>query len=237
MRPERFPPIWVAFGKVSDPATAIRNEGAGLAASGAALGRQVARIVPGSPAFRLNSPGWLLPPPELIGALSEHHELRLLCRDRLQAMTPGFAAAARRFVETYLDRAETLALDRTGAAVGLNAPADVFFEILLPLPSPQLVISGPGADTDTAPVQLDLAFWDGERLTGVLFGADNTTTPAASRDLDRLCDRLGPTFAVHRLTTPNAREDFVESLLATAFARPAPWFGPYRTEEFRAPLP
>lgn len=237
MTPSQFSPVWVAFGKVSDPITAIRNEGATLAATGAPLGRQVARIVPGTPAFRLNSPGWMSPPPDLIGALSERHELRLLCRDRLQAMTPGFAAAAHRFIEGYLTGGETLALARADDTLGLNAVADVFFETLLPLPSPQILISEHGTHGDTAPVQCDLVLWDGQHIDGLFFGDQNTMTPAAGRALNELRERLGSAIKIHRLTTPKAREDFAENLLATAFARPAPWFGPYRAEEFRAALP
>lgn len=235
------PALFLAFGKVSRPLEALAHEGAKVAARGSHLGRQVALIGTGTPAIRLNSPGWLRAPPELIAALPDHAALCLLCRDRLRSITPPFAARASRWIEAYLDQAETDA-GPAGSGTEVIHTSDRMFASLLPLPAPRLVpvhlerqklrpIQG------QAVIPLDLAFWDGTRLTAVLFGGENSTPPALRDALAKMTNLLGARFDLQRITTSQQERDLAAKLLMAARAAPRPWFGPYRAEGFHATLP
>lgn len=235
------PALFLAFGKVSRPLEALAHEGAKVAARGSHLGRQVAIIDTDTPAIRLNSPGWLRAPPELIAALPDHAALCLLCRDRLRSITPPFAARTSRWIEAYLDEAETDS-GPAGSGTEVIHASDRMFASLLPLPAPRMIPvhfehQEPRPIQGQAVIPLDLAFWDGARLTGVLFGGENSTPPALRDALANMKNLLGARFDLLRITTSQQERDLAAKLLISARSAPRPWFGPYRVGGFHAKLP
>lgn len=236
------PDIFLAFGKVSEPLQALAHEGTDIARRGRELGQQVAWIGSGTEPLRLNSPGWLKVAPELIAALSGREGLRLLCRDRLESIIPPFAAQTRRWIAGYLDRIE----DRTGKAQeqgdALTRLSDRFFAALLPLPSPHIAtvdrIGGKiSIQEDEEFVRLDMAFWDGTQLTGIIFGDENESTPAKRKALERLAERARSRFVLHRIASNAASDALARTMVDKVMDANPPWFGPYRADEFSTPLP
>lgn len=224
--------LFLCFGKVASPEVARRNEGAELQAAGRALGRQVAYIDTDTPAFRLNSPGWMAPGQELIAALDTRAALRLLCRDRLEALVPGFAPRVREFCRSYLD----MIAEHVGPAKDSDdicLPGDRFFAALLPLPSPKLA----APETASGWVEADLGFWDGKTLTLIRYGSDAALLPRQREEFAAL--EKTSMGRVRLLWLPvGAGPDALPALLIdTAAAVRMPVFGPYRAAAFRAPLP
>jgi hypothetical protein len=234
--------FFLAFGKVSDPLQALANEGAEIARDGHGLGQQVAFIGPDSAALRLNSPGWLKVAPELIAALSKREDLRLLCRDRLESIIPPFAAQTRRWIGSYLDRVEGLAGDTRDHGNLLTRPSDRYFAALLPLPSPHIVAAyrangKVSIDDDAEFVHLDIAFWDGVQLTGVIFGDENASTPEEHKALNRLAERAQSRFVLKRIALNKISDAFAQTQANKILDANQPWYGPYRASEFSKPLP
>ena len=239
------PQIFLSYGRVSDSSSARAKEGRLIAARGGGLGRQVALIGPHSPAFRLNSPGWLAVAPELAAALDGRAMLRTLCRDRLMAATPAFAAHTRRAVEAYLDRIGDLAGPAPEQVETVDHPSDRFFAALLPMPNAQLQPVTVADDelnpiAGQEPVRVDLAFWDGEKLIAILFGGSGARLPRHARSLAALRQVLGARIAIHEVEG-SAGLDLDAVVPATVFAAldaaSAPICGPYRAPEFRMELP
>ena len=232
------PALFIAFGKVSDPRIALAREGAEVAAQGGGLGRQVAVIGADMPAVRINTPGWLKVAPEMIAALPERGDLRVLVRDRLRGATPPFAARAGRWIEAYLDRAERAAGE---PGEGILQPSDRVFAALLPLPAARVLPVDLGAKMREVEgydfVAFDLAIWDGTRLIGVLFGDESSRPPAVRAALARLETLMGGRVELRWIATPAAEEALAEEMLEAMAAALPPWFGPYRAEGFREPLP
>jgi len=230
--------IFLCYGKVAAPEVARRNEGAEVLARGGGLGRQVAWIGPDTPAFRLNTPGWIAPAPELIAALDTGAALRLLCRDRLLATCPSFAPRARDFLTAWLDAAEADDGSDDGPDDGSEAPgevsaqADRFFAALLPLPHVQIALPG-GNGFAT----FDIAFWDGSALAALRFGMEAGLLPRQRREIGALQDALGPRLRVLWLSADAGPGAVPEPLHASARTAPLPVFGPYRAPVFQAPLP
>jgi hypothetical protein len=232
--------LCLAFGKVSSPEMALRIEGRALLEQDRSLGRQVALISAQTPALRLNSPGWMDVQPSLIAALGSPEQLRALCRDRLYAQIPTFAAQARRWIDRYLDTTEAVCgpADDSG---GITSPGDRFFATLLPLPAARVALGRVEAgrlilEEDLGFCGFDLAFWDGTTLKAVLFGEDNVHTPRQKQLYASLGECLGNLFQLHRITNPT-ETTFIETLISQALTAPPPWFGPYRAEGFQSPLP
>lgn len=220
------------FGKVASPEVARLNEGAELSATEGGLGRQVALIKTQTPAFRLNSSGWMAPGPELISALDTRAALRLLCRDRLEASIPSFAPRVREFCGAYLDAVAA----RAGPAVEgreVSLPGDRYFAALLPFPCPKLAVP----ESETGWVTADLGFWDGTDLTLVRFGSDATVLPRQRAELAALETAAGRRIRLHWLPLGASPEVLPPSVLASVEEARFPVFGPYRAPAFRAPLP
>jgi hypothetical protein len=239
------PLIFLSYGRVSDSSAARVNEGRLIAARGGGLGRQVALIGARSPAFRLNSPGWLAVAPELAAALDSRSMLRMLCRDRLLAAVPPFAAQTRRIVEAYLDRVEEIAGPPPQRAEAVTDPSDRYFSALLPLPNAQIQIvtadeDGLQANHGQDPARADLAFWDGTRLTAILTGGAGARLPRQARALEALELAAGGRVIVHQA---GASTDFdldtilPEAVLKAMAQAREPFYGPYRAGEFLAELP
>ncbi len=241
------PAMFVTFGKVSSPLTALEREGAACAAVAGPdapgfLGRQVALIDQGMPAIRLNTPGWLSAPPSLVAALTHRADLRLLCRDRLQGLTPPFAARASRWIERYLLAAAKAAAPPQDTG-DITEAGDRYFATLLPLVAAHLtcvdrkdgVLLSTRADQGF--VSLDLVLWDGMKLTGLLFGGTAARTPRQNQTLAKLAKRLGNRLHLQELESPADEDAAIGTLIAQQEKAPQPWFGPYRAEGFRGPLP
>jgi hypothetical protein len=237
--------IFLSYGRVSDSSSARAKEGRLIAARGGGLGRQVALIGAKTPAFRLNSPGWLAVAPELAAALDSRAMLRTLCRDRLMAATPAFAAYTRRVVEAYLERIGDLAGPPPEQVETVTDPSDRFFAALLPMPNahiqPVTVEEGglvPVAGHD--PVRVDLAFWDGRTVTAINFGGAGSRLPRQARALTALEQALGGRISVHEISDM-ARLDLdtilPEAVFAEMKAMTGVVFGPFRAAEFQAALP
>jgi hypothetical protein len=237
------PTLFLAFGKVLDPAAAMAREGNRIAAAGQPLGHQVALVSRDVPAFRINTYGWLAASPTLLAALLDRRGLRLLCRDRIEAILPSFAGVQRRWIGGYLDTLDRLfELDDDSDPERLDRPSDRFFAALLPLPAvtirpvhvdgAAIVPTGQGG-----PVAADLAFWDGTRLTAVYFGADNTATPGVRAARAALVDKVAPLVTLRRVTTPADADQLAADMAAVARTQPYPCFGPYRADAFQTPLP
>ena len=224
--------FFLCFGKVASPEVARRNEGTDVRNAGGGIGRQVALIGANMPALRLNSPGWMAPGPELIAAMDTRAALRLLCRDRLDALVPGFAPRVREFCQSYLD---AVALRTGPAAEGDNIalPGDRYFAALLPLPCPKL--AWPNAAEGW--VEADLGFWDGKALTLIRFGSDTLLLPRQRAELIELEQATGGRLRVLWLPFGAGPDALPGPLMATADAAQLPVLGPYRAREFRAPLP
>lgn len=239
------PLIFLSFGRVSDADTARREEGRLVAAKGGGLGRQVALVAPDTPAFRLNTPGWLVAAPELIMALDSRAMLRTLCRDRLLAAVPPFSARTRRVVEAYLDRIGELAGEPPDKPDGVTDPTDRYFSALLPMPNAHIQPVRTGRDGLAAaggqePVRVDLAFWDGSTLTAIVFGGAGSRLPRQSRALAALKDALGPRLALHEIDgiTRSGLDGIVpQHVLDVVIGSAGPVYGPYRAPEFSLELP
>lgn len=233
--------VFVAFGKVANPGRAMEGAGEELAPGGPGLGQQVALVGAGTGPFRLNSGNWMRARPELVAALPGRHDLRTLCRDRLEVLLPSFAAGARRWVHGYLDRVEGLVPERAEDDGQVTAPSDRFFAALLPLPLPRVTTvtraEGKIAATGDGFARLDLAFWDGTCLTGILFGAQNAQSPNELRTLERFAASAGPLFDLQRITGPAGAEALASEMAQRVCDVPGPWFGPYRAEALSRPLP
>ena len=225
--------LFLCFGKVASADVARQNEGADILARGGGLGRQVAAINDTTPAFCLNSPGWMTPGPELIAAMDTRNALRLLCRDRLEALVPGFAPRVREFCTAYLDAIA----DRVGAAeedaANLSIPGDRFFAALLPLPCPKLA----APETASGWVEADFAFWDGEALTLIRFGNETSLLPRQRSEFTRLTEAHKGHLNMLWLPLNAGPVSLPPSILARAEQTPLPIFGPYRAPAFQAPLP
>jgi hypothetical protein len=223
---------FLCFGKVASPDVARRNEGANLPATRGGLGRQVALIGSETPAFRLNSPGWMAPGPELIAALDTREALCLLCRDRLEAIVPGFAPRVREFCAAYLDAvASRIGPPEEGDDVSL--PGDRFFNALLPLPCPRVAVP----ESATGWVGADIGFWDGTDLVLVRFGAETSVLPRQRNELASL-ERLGDGgVRLSWLPYGAGPEALPASIMAGVENAALPVFGPYRAAAFQSPLP
>jgi hypothetical protein len=236
--------IFLTFGRVSDPSKALVEEGRLVSEGGGGLGRQVALIGPGTDAFRLNTPGWLALPPELASAMDSRAMLRTLCRDRLVAALPPFAAKGGRMVETYLDRVAELAGPPPERLDDLTHPSDRFFAALLPMSNvhiqPVTIASGrPEPEAGSQAFRSDLAFWDGSVLRAFQFGGQRTLLPRQIRALGALRERLGQRFNLQDLDLAagfDARE-LPEPVYAAMEKGTGPFFGPYRARGFSAELP
>lgn len=234
--------LFLSFGKVSLPLQAMEQEGRRIARTGQPLGHQVAVVSGGTPAFRFSTPGWLGASPALIAALPDRPGLRLLCRDRLEAIVPAFAAAQRRWMARYLDRLEELYPLEGDEGDPLNRPSDRFFAALLPLPAVSLlpVTARGDAFIPVDPgdfVAADLAFWDGARLTAVFFGDVNTASPRAREELTNLINAAEPMLVVRRVTATAEADRLIDDILLMIDAQPHSRFGPYRAAAFQTPLP
>lgn len=223
--------LFLCYGKVASPDVAYRNEGADLASVDGGLGRQVAAIGAETPAFRLNSPGWVTLAPELIAALGTRSALRLLCRDRIEAKVPGFAPRVREFCRSYLD-AVADRVDPAEEGEEISLPGDRFFAALLPLPSPQVMAPSAAHGWIVA----DLAFWDGEILTLIRFGSPSGLLPRQRSELESLTDAMAGRVEVIWLPIGDGPERLPERIMAAASKARLPVFGPYRAPAFRAPL-
>lgn len=224
--------LFLCFGKVASPDVAERNEGAELRATGGGLARQVALIKKSTPAFRINSPGWMVPGPEMIAAMDTRAALRLLCRDRLEAIVPSFAPRVREFCAIYLDAIA----DRTGDAeegADISLPGDRFFAALLPLPCPKLA----SPEAAEGWVEADLGFWDGERLTLIRFGNETSLLPRQRAEFDAVEQAAEGRLRLLWLPLGAGPEALPAPLMAFAEQAELPVFGPYRAAAFRAPLP
>lgn len=224
--------LFLCFGKVASLEVAQRNEGAEVRAAGGGLGRQVALINEATPAFCLNSPGWMTPGPELIAAMDTRAALRLLCRDRLEALVPGFAPRVREFCSAYLDAIT----DRIGQAEegdDISNPGDRFFAGLLPLPCPKLA----SPEAVVGWVEADVGFWDGNVLTLIRFGAETSLLPRQRAEFAALEQVSKGQLRVLWLPFGAGPDTLPEPLMAVAELAQLPVFGPYRATAFRAPLP
>lgn len=233
--------IFIAYGKVANPRRAMEGAGAELAPGGRDLGQQVALVGPGTAAFRLDSGGWLRVTPELAAALTTRRDLRILCRDRLEVLLPAFAARVRRWVHDYLDRVEALVPAGAEDDGQVSAPSDRYFAAPLPIPVPRVTMADRTGKEITASregfARMDLAFWDGTRLTGILFGGPNAQSPNDLRALESFAEAAGPLFELRRITRPAEAETLADEMARKVCGVPGPWFGPYRAEAFSAPLP
>jgi hypothetical protein len=215
-----------------------------VAKRGGGMGRQVALMHEGTEALRLNTPGWMEPPPELIVSLPDRASLRLLCRDRLQSIVPSFSASARSFILAYFDylAARLDPLPHVGEDC-ITHPSDRYFAALLPLPN---VYVAPVSLESAQPVVMqghdfihfDLGFWDGETFTGIFFGSPSKLTPRRKNSLDQLMKSLSPRLQVLWVDQNGAAQpDNMPPAIIDAWktAKP-PWFGPYRAAGFRQDL-
>ena len=224
--------LFLCFGKVASRDVALDNEGAELAARGGGLGRQVALINTDTPAFCLNSPGWMAPKPELIAAMDSREALRLLCRDRLEALVPGFAPRVREFCQSYLDSVAA----RIGPAEDgkdISLPGDRYFAALLPLPCPKLALP----EVPSGWVEADLGFWDGNTLTLIRFGGETTLLPRERAEFAALEQASNGHLRPLWLPFGAGPDALPAPLMAVAEKARSPVFGPYRAVAFRAPLP
>lgn len=236
--------IFLTFGRVSDPSKALTEEGRLVFERGGGLGRQVALIASDTEAFRLNTPGWLALPPELASAMDSRAMLRTLCRDRLVAALPPFAAKAGRMIEAYLDRVGELAGPPPERPGDLTHPSDRYFAALLPMANvhvqPVATASGrPEPDAGCQAFRTDLAFWDGKVLRAFQFGGQGTLLPRQIRALGALRERLGSGFSLQELDPAagfDARQ-LPEPIYAAMANAPGPFFGPYRASGFAYGLP
>ena len=223
---------FLSFGKVVSPEATRQNEGAEVSAAGGGLGRQMALITAKTPAFCLNSPGWMMPGPELIAAMDSRADLHLLCHDRIKAMVPAFAPRVREFCQSYLNAIEfQIGPAEDGDSISL--PCDRFFAALLPLPCPK--IATPHAAGGW--VEADLGFWDGGRLTLIRFGSDTAILPRQRAEIAAL--EASAQSLVRLLWRPLGAgpEAIPKSLMTVAENAKLPVFGPYRAPSFRMPLP
>lgn len=224
--------LFLCFGKVASPEVAQRNEGAEVRAAGGGLGRQVALIHTKTPAFCLNSPGWMTPGPELIAAMDTRTALRLLCRDRLEALVPSFAPRVLEFCQSYLNAiAERVGPAKDGDDISMAG--DRFFAALLPLPSPKLASSVAAEGW----VEADLGFWDGNVLTLVRFGAETTLLPRQRDEFAALEQEAKGHVRLIWLPLGAGPEALPIPMMSVAEEAKLPVFGPYRATAFRAPLP
>ena len=86
-------------------------------------------------------------------------------------------------------------------------------------------------------VALDLAFWDGTQLVGVLFAGESSRLPAARTDLARLQELMGERPVLRWIVAPAEEAALSEKMLESMASTLPPWFGPYRAEGFGERLP
>lgn len=234
--------VLATYGKVRSPEKAWDPVGRTLAADGG-LWRGVAVIRDGTDAFRLNSPGWLTTPPELVRTLRDRRALRLLCLDGALSMTAAFSAAARNTIKRYFAYLEDDLPLGGEETVELEEPSDRFFAALLPLSGAKLLVVDEGSREILAEPMIagaDLIFWTGRRLEMIRFGDVSSATPQVRAALDTLAERSPVPLRLH--WAPTSRSASLEEILpgevlvAHRSAR-QPWYGPYRVNSFREPLP
>lgn len=191
--------VFITFGRVTDVAAAFAAEGQDLLTDGRDLGRQVAFIGRSTPAFRLNSPGWLDVAAKLAASLKDRAMVRHLCQEGVERLVPVFAASARELVAGYFKDLEALSGPIPSAhemARSVSHISDRFFSGLLPLPNAHVAIVNEAAQAtrieETVPiVRFDLVFWDGVRLTALKVGGTETMTSSQRAALEALQSALG----------------------------------------------
>lgn len=198
MRPAPAGPnCTIVYGPVGDPAAVLAAARANSAIASGHLDTFVARVGPGQPALRLNSPGWLRLTPQSAGDLGTHAARVAFCAEALRDRVPLFARPLRVFMARYMAFLETLAEERREdwqariAAIGLarcDAIVDYrdwLFSGFLPLPNAWLALDDAAGEA-VAMVRVDCAFWTGERLIGVLTEGSSMPTPRQALALAEL---------------------------------------------------
>ncbi|MFY0615238.1 MAG: hypothetical protein JXQ99_27160 [Hyphomicrobiaceae bacterium] len=219
---ETDPGSLIIYGQVIDPGRvyAALKEQQGPASS---LTRQYALVTDQMPGLRLSSSGWMLLPLDQRMMLSTIDELFLLCREKVMQGAPQFARPMRQFLESYLD-AIAAAIDVNNELQ--NAPDDEIYTAIdwifsswLPLPNAHILL--PSDDDSQTPefAKVDVAFWQGARIVGVVIDGSSTPLKSERRKLDYLCAHH-PHFDLVRLTSTDIQIDtFRLNMLPPAFSQ------------------
>ncbi len=217
---ETDPGSLIIYGQVLDPGRvyAALQEQQGPAPP---LTRQYALLTDQTPGLRLSSSGWMLLPLDQRMMLSTIDELFLLCREKVMQGAPQFARPMRQFLESYLD-AIAAAVDVNNELQ--NAPdseiytaKDWVFSSWLPLPNAHILLPSEYGSQSPEFAKLDVAFWQGGRIVGVVIEGSGTPLKSERRKLDYLCAHH-PHFDLVRLTSAEVQIDnFRLNMLPSAF--------------------
>ncbi|MCK0209727.1 hypothetical protein MWN33_16965 [Starkeya koreensis] len=179
--------ISLVYGIIESPSAALAREAARPAGNGG-LGPMAATIAGGTPAFRLNSPGWINAGPDIVQGVAGTQALTEYCRARLLNRVSVFALALRSFLSAYVDFAVAEVerrrdeLEARLRALGLPADdgfptyRDWVFSALLPVP--QVHVAMPG---DADPVAVDVLFWTGRSALALTLEGRTMPTPRQRR--------------------------------------------------------
>ena len=184
----------IAFGTVENPARVLSMRPAASPQGGAILSPSFASFTSDSPALRLNSPGWMSLPAELIATLRTQAALKDYCRSRIQKKASIFDRPLQHFLTSYLDVVEAEVRDHDHHLPGgpswdaaLYASADWFFSAFLPLPNAHLELTEDERKQTGAErfIRFDALFWTGASLIAVTLERLSMPTPRQRREQTR----------------------------------------------------
>jgi hypothetical protein len=166
----------IAYGLVENPARVLAKQPAASPDGEIILSPSLASFLSDSPALRLNSPGWMSLPAEVMVTLRTHAALKEYCRKRIEKKASIFDRPLQDFLADYLDvvEAEVRAHARGlpgGASwdTALYTTADWFFSAFLPLPNAHLELTEEEREATGAEhfIRFDVLFWTGTSLVAV----------------------------------------------------------------------
>ena len=234
--------IRLVYGIIESPSAALARQAASPAETGG-LGPMSARILHGTPAFRLNSPGWANAAPDVIQTVSGTEALVDYCRTRLLGRVSIFSLVLRSFIAAYIDfavaeverRREELDARLREAGLsgedGLATYREWVFSVLLPLPQCHIAVPPPHDPADQ--VSVDVLFWTGRRALALTMAGRTMPTPCRRRALESLAS-AHPALKLASMNVPDDGrswvfdEDFLELLGEDFLPGTGLPFGPYR---------
>ena len=195
----------IIYGQVSDPGWvyAALKEQEGTAPS---LTRQYALVTDKTPGLRLSSSGWMLLPLDQQMMLSTIDELFLLCREKIMHGASQFSRPTRQFLESYLDAiasavgADNKELTAEPRDSEIYVAQDWVFSAWLPLPNAHILLPADYGSKTPDFAKVDIAFWQGGRIVGVVIEGSSTPLKSQRRKLDYLCAHH-PSLNIVRLTS------------------------------------
>ena len=191
------------------------------------LSNRYALIGPDTPPFRLSSGGWVDIPPEAAASIPSMEDVFRSCRERILHQISPFAKPARLFLDRYFDFVDhqvTVHADCLGPQMedgDIFTARDWLFSAWLPLPQVRLLLDEGGGDGVTPTyAEIDVVFWLGSRLLGIVVEGSGMLSKSRLRRLDRLQEAY-PAVSILRL--PQVRlgqggADFPTDLFPDGFA-------------------